>query len=680
MNSNNSSYPDPNISTGSSNGQSDHIGNSAEFTSQATQNYKKFAWFFRTTLGMSTLLALLLALLLFLLLFFGRLDIWNTFTQSGNVEAQLAGVATALDDTAPTESIEPLEVLVAEDEPSDTVLRIANASPFIEPLLPLLTEYIDIPTRTVTFPSTQSNNPTNPGGVSNPLVVSGGGAGYGGGGGGSSQSTPTTPAPPADDTHENEKDTTAPTIDVTVVNRDTQCFSSGESCTGFPGQYTIEWEIGDDAVVKTKKVDDGTASIIENAGSESFIMADGDEKVITFSAIDIAGNERVYTLTLFASEAPIIISEIGWMGLPGNPAAVWLEIYNRSPATVDLNTLSISRLQSTETGAAVHPGYAPIELTGTIASHGYKIIAYKPNNVSTSTLISAGLPTTTQFITETGSPASPSNTDLADILGSNPTQLGVTLGTKVIDATPPEDACGMTGGVWCAGSQELMISMERFDYTKPGNSRISQTDFTISEPEGVYNWGSALDGQDPFAPRYTSGAQSGKVIMNATPGTRNSINHLLTLYDPEKVTISDSLTVTVTQSRSPYYIPDKHHNTIPNNMTLHVEPGVVIKMPKRTATSETEVGNFTVYGSLELAGSLENPIHITSFVDDRAGDTNNDEDDSIAGPGDWQSIVVADGGKFTLDYATIQYGGSTDESEQIDRAMIVVKNGETEGR
>ncbi len=100
--------------------------------------------------------------------------------------------------------------------------------------------------------------------------------------------------------------------------------------------------------------------------------------------------------------------------------------------------------------------------------------------------------------------------------------------------------------------------------------------------------------------------------------------------------------------------------------SLTIAPGVVMKM--------YEGGSFDVRGELNILGTAEEPVAITSMKDDTvAGDTNNDGAESSPAPGDWGRIHIRAGGKVNIDHTHIYYGGSFSPFVQ---SIIAVDGGE----
>jgi len=114
---------------------------------------------------------------------------------------------------------------------------------------------------------------------------------------------------------------------------------------------------------------------------------------------------------------------------------------------------------------------------------------------------------------------------------------------------------------------------------------------------------------------------------------------------------SGELTVneTWTEAGGPYIVGDLE---IPTGISLRIEPGTVVKFKS--------AGGLTVGGTLDIAGSAEEPVVLTSIKDDtHAGDTNGDGKISIPAAGNWDGIYADEAGTASIDYAEIGYGGSS---------------------
>ncbi len=86
---------------------------------------------------------------------------------------------------------------------------------------------------------------------------------------------------------------------------------------------------------------------------------------------------------------------------------------------------------------------------------------------------------------------------------------------------------------------------------------------------------------------------------------------------------------------------------------MQVDPGAVLKFDNFALNVQTG-------GSLNIAGTSGNPAYLTSILDDGlevGGDTNGDGSVTLAAPGNWAYINVANGASISIDNAIIRYAG-----------------------
>lgn len=95
---------------------------------------------------------------------------------------------------------------------------------------------------------------------------------------------------------------------------------------------------------------------------------------------------------------------------------------------------------------------------------------------------------------------------------------------------------------------------------------------------------------------------------------------------------------------------------VANGSTVTIEKGAVLKFPVSTAST------FTVYGTLNVVGTSEEPVYFTSILDDTVGgDTNNDGTATSPAPGNWAYVFFdSNNGPATgqIDYAEFRYAGN----------------------
>ena len=112
--------------------------------------------------------------------------------------------------------------------------------------------------------------------------------------------------------------------------------------------------------------------------------------------------------------------------------------------------------------------------------------------------------------------------------------------------------------------------------------------------------------------------------------------------------------------------------TIPDGVTITIEPGAILKFAKGTGIT-VQSG-----GALNALATIDTPIVFTSLADDTAGgDTNLDGDKSRPQPGDWAGISVM-GGQFNqtayvdIRYVIMTLGGTLASSQSLLGSYIYV--------
>ncbi|MEK7074492.1 MAG: right-handed parallel beta-helix repeat-containing protein, partial [Patescibacteria group bacterium] len=319
------------------------------------------------------------------------------------------------------------------------------------------------------------------------------------------------------------------------------------------------------------------------------------------------GNESTQTISVDVWLRPVVINEIAWAGT-GSSATTskdeWIELYNPTPKTISLANILLDSPTNNS---------FKINLSGTIASHGYYLIERTKDDAITDILA-----------------------DLTAAFGSGLSnsgeQLVLKLGSTTIDATPPSGTCP---DGWCAGSASgQYYTMERYD--------------PLSSGENQTNWASWQD-----IVRYGTNAEAQPV--KGTPKHRNALNYAIVIFSTNL-----STNKTLTKANSPYIISTQIN--ISQSATLTIEPGVVVKFNGPGSG---------LYGSgiILAKGSAADPIIFTSFADDSyAGDTNQNGTSTSPQAGDWGLIQLLKTGSL-IDHAIITYGG-----EGIEKANIKVKN------
>jgi len=106
---------------------------------------------------------------------------------------------------------------------------------------------------------------------------------------------------------------------------------------------------------------------------------------------------------------------------------------------------------------------------------------------------------------------------------------------------------------------------------------------------------------------------------------------------------------TWTASSTPYII---NNLTIQNGATLTIKEGAVLKMNVNSYIN--------IYGTLNIQGSLENKVYISSIKNDSImGDTNGDGEATSPAAGDWGNLNIFPGGFLNMNNTELNYGGKS---------------------
>ena len=122
---------------------------------------------------------------------------------------------------------------------------------------------------------------------------------------------------------------------------------------------------------------------------------------------------------------------------------------------------------------------------------------------------------------------------------------------------------------------------------------------------------------------------------------------------------------------------------VPASSTLEIQPGAVLKGTGSSYWYGKGTG-LEVAGTLSAVGTVEQPIVFTSINDDNyGGDTNNNGDGTVPGPGDWTRLLVANGGSATFEQVLIRYAGGnvygqSQESIRNDGGFLTLQDSTVE--
>lgn len=306
------------------------------------------------------------------------------------------------------------------------------------------------------------------------------------------------------------------------------------------------------------------------------------------------------TLPTFTTSTAVVINEVAWAGTGARTANdEWIELYNNTDQIIDL------------TNWKLFVATKPIVLSGTLSPHEY----YLMERTSDNTVLNI----------------------IADLIFTLPNGLSNSGEHLILKNSLGEvvDEVDCSGG-WFAGTagsesypQAKYRSMERKSVLIEGNSADNWRS----------NIGQPMLGKNNF----------GNGDIMGTPRQPNNnfwVLKGLTYYYSNQIV--DNI-IHLTKDHSPYIFD--YALEIPFGYTMIVEPGVVL-------TGRTKDAYFDVKGELQLNGTVEEPIIITSARDVvRLGQ-------AVVGwlgepeAGDWSRIEVGDAGKLKISEAQFYFGGT----------------------
>jgi hypothetical protein len=181
----------------------------------------------------------------------------------------------------------------------------------------------------------------------------------------------------------------------------------------------------------------------------------------------------------------------------------------------------------------------------------------------------------------------------------------------------------------------LTLSNTVVSHSGTGGVRLEQTTATLSADTFTSNNGAAV----------SMDLDSNPTITGEMPSliTGNNINGL--------AVDSGRLVESLTWNNPDIVYVLQNGVTVPNGMTLTIDPGQVVKLSLR--------GSLTVDGTLNAQGTAASPVIFTSLRDDGpGGDTDNDNGTSIPHPGDWGDVQLnADSTNNVLANVEVLYAG-----------------------
>lgn len=321
-------------------------------------------------------------------------------------------------------------------------------------------------------------------------------------------------------------------------------------------------------------------------------------------AVDKNGSQSSpVSKTVEINQMPIVISEIDWDGTPNSASDEWVEIYNRTNGTINLDNFVLRAEDASPY----------INLAGYISPKSYFLIERKNSKE-------------VDEATE-----SPIQTEVADMWVSFGNGLkndgehllidykkGDSATTTVFDVPFCNEWCGQGSG------SNRVFSLEWVNF--------------INEDMPFGYWRTAL-------PIGKSKDRAGN-ILTASPKAKNSTDYLINFGSNE---IDKDLVLT--KENGPYLTTPEFPTTVSKGVTLTIEPGVIIKSFNR--------GSFNVFGHLIINGTADSPVVFTSLYDDEyGGDFNNDENTHLSSAGDWQGVrIFGEEATSTINYGIFRYGG-----------------------
>ncbi|MCX5885429.1 MAG: HEAT repeat domain-containing protein [Proteobacteria bacterium] len=175
---------------------------------------------------------------------------------------------------------------------------------------------------------------------------------------------------------------------------------------------------------------------------------------------------------------------------------------------------------------------------------------------------------------------------------------------------------------------------------------------TITVSGSTYTTNINSDGS--YSRNITAPNSSCYVYVTVSDGTRQGSNSAgLDIIGPTYVCGTIYYDTTWSQAHSPYVVTCGI--TVPQGVTLTIEPGVIVKI-------QPVYNAIYVYGTLIADGTPDQKIVFTSIKDDSyGGDTNGDVNGSSPAGGDWVGIRFYSGSvNSVLDNAVVAYSGRQD--------------------
>ncbi len=309
----------------------------------------------------------------------------------------------------------------------------------------------------------------------------------------------------------------------------------------------------------------------------------------------------------------VVINEIAWMGTKASIKDEWIELYNTTNEDIDISGWSI---YGAKTGKCLNFDSADGFSTTIIKANDYLLYANHQDDVKDfqgNSLVDIWDAT---ISLNNSSPGKIVLYDSSNCQG------------KVIDIINQEG-----NKYWFFGDNKTKQTMERISPKELGSDSTNWANNNLIIRQGF---------------------DANNNPINGTPKAKNSVSTSPTEINNLDAFNDDFVSeITLNLRNSPFIIKDKL--TIPENKTLNIESGVVLKF----IDSWGRYAGIKVNGTLKANGTEDKKIIFTSLKDDEyAGDTNNDQDKTSPSPGDWDKIYFTSSSKDSqLNNVIIRYGG-----------------------
>ncbi len=314
-----------------------------------------------------------------------------------------------------------------------------------------------------------------------------------------------------------------------------ECESGGEECDGFDFSETTD------------------------AGAAYELPAANASYTFTVRAVDQNGNiGAADSETLEIISMPVVINEVAWAGTAADFHDEFIELYNRTSYTINLDGW-VLYAEGSETPY--------INLSDTIQPQSYFLLERKDD--ATVSDVAADL------IYGNDGPDWALNNNGEILVLSRLSSAGSEQATTTIDQTPNCDAHWSSCGGKDAG---VYPTMERMDMEVSGADSA--------------NWGTANGA-------VKNGLDSAGAALTATPRARNSLHYLIA----QGTTLSADRILK--KSFGTYIIRNNENFTVPSGRTLTIEPGVTVKIGSESG--------LIIKGTLKSDGTSNDNILWTSL-------------------------------------------------------------------